>query len=178
VVLRDLKPENFIFARPGDDAVLKLGDFGLAQIIPTPDAVLTKVCCCLPSTGRRCVLKRHFDTTCCFTCVPVCGGSRAAPRTTSPQRCCSGSTRKRVTCGVVELSCISCCLARCRSALRCVPRAVADFRCLCGARVSRGPTQAKNTFRLFSEIKSAPLRFFAKVCSSCAAVMADSPTDG
>jgi serine/threonine protein kinase len=41
--LRDLKPENFLFDKPGPDAVLKVTDFGLGCQIASPDAVITEV---------------------------------------------------------------------------------------------------------------------------------------
>eukprot|EP00299_Pterocystis_sp_00344_P007291 c2290_g1_i1.p1 GENE.c2290_g1_i1~~c2290_g1_i1.p1 ORF type:complete len:469 (-),score=73.68 c2290_g1_i1:55-1401(-) len=43
IVHRDLKPENLIFDRPGDDATLKLTDFGFATIME-PNKKLTSAC--------------------------------------------------------------------------------------------------------------------------------------
>lgn len=40
---RDIKPENFVFSSMGEDAVLKLTDFGLAAPIKSHEDVLAKV---------------------------------------------------------------------------------------------------------------------------------------
>ena len=57
---RDLKPENLLLAGPGDDAVVKIADFGFAKIIEmdgdkqletacgTPEYVAPEVLSCLP----------------------------------------------------------------------------------------------------------------------------------
>jgi calcium/calmodulin-dependent protein kinase I len=46
IVHRDLKPENLIYASPDDDAVLKLADFGLAQIVE--DETMMRAACGTP----------------------------------------------------------------------------------------------------------------------------------
>ena len=40
---RDLKPENFLFDKPGAEGVLKVTDFGLSCGIQTPDSIITEV---------------------------------------------------------------------------------------------------------------------------------------
>ena len=44
VVVRDLKPENFIFETKAQDSAIKLTDFGLATSIETPDSIITDAC--------------------------------------------------------------------------------------------------------------------------------------
>ena len=39
----DLKPENFLFDRPGPEGVLKVTDFGLSCGIQTPETIITEV---------------------------------------------------------------------------------------------------------------------------------------
>ena len=39
IVHRDLKCNNIVFDRPGDDAILKIIDFGNSELITNPDAI-------------------------------------------------------------------------------------------------------------------------------------------
>ena len=38
IIFRDIKPDNFLFERPGDGSQLKATDFGLAGLIKPVDA--------------------------------------------------------------------------------------------------------------------------------------------
>jgi calcium-dependent protein kinase len=44
VVVRDLKPENFLFATRARDSPLKLTDLGLGCAVSSPDEVITDAC--------------------------------------------------------------------------------------------------------------------------------------
>ena len=57
VMHRDIKPENFLLTTPGDDAVLKLCDFGLSAYwrAPLKPSVLSVFCC--PGMACRTVRK-------------------------------------------------------------------------------------------------------------------------
>ena len=41
IVHRDLKPENLLYSKPGDDAVIKIADFGLARMVSSQDMMKT-----------------------------------------------------------------------------------------------------------------------------------------
>ena len=52
---RDLKPENLLLAGPGDDAVVKIADFGFAKIIEMDGDKQLETACGTPgerSNGR------------------------------------------------------------------------------------------------------------------------------
>lgn len=103
VVHRDLKPENFLFADAGEQAALKLADFGLATEIKEQDSIIHDVR---------------------LRCAAMCGeGELASPRSSRPaaartishQRCSHGVIRRLWTCGAWGSFCICCCRELCHS---------------------------------------------------------------
>eukprot|EP00300_Choanocystis_sp_HF-7_P011155 c17331_g1_i1.p1 GENE.c17331_g1_i1~~c17331_g1_i1.p1 ORF type:complete len:481 (+),score=81.28 c17331_g1_i1:36-1478(+) len=61
IVHRDIKPENIIFDKPGDDAQLKLVDFGFAEIF-NKDRGLQDACGSLEYAAPEILEEKEYDT--------------------------------------------------------------------------------------------------------------------
>lgn len=106
IVHRDLKPENFLFTHKGDDAVLKIIDFGLSCGFEEGQVLASRVG--TPYVPRYVLVR------------PACQGLTCMRRlrvvdTTLPRRCWRRTTPASATSGVWVSSCTSCCVAIRRS---------------------------------------------------------------
>eukprot|EP00300_Choanocystis_sp_HF-7_P005771 c14261_g2_i2.p1 GENE.c14261_g2_i2~~c14261_g2_i2.p1 ORF type:complete len:472 (+),score=111.40 c14261_g2_i2:33-1418(+) len=60
IVHCDLKPENLIFDKPGEDATLKIADFGLSSLMP-PNGKLSRFCGTPQYTAPEMLERRPYD---------------------------------------------------------------------------------------------------------------------
>eukprot|EP00300_Choanocystis_sp_HF-7_P021147 c20742_g1_i10.p1 GENE.c20742_g1_i10~~c20742_g1_i10.p1 ORF type:complete len:147 (+),score=49.73 c20742_g1_i10:181-621(+) len=62
IVHRDIKPENIVFDRPGDDAALKLTDFGFAEIFQS-NGKLSDTCGTPEYVAPEVILEQEYDSS-------------------------------------------------------------------------------------------------------------------
>jgi serine/threonine protein kinase len=79
VVHRDLKPENFLMADKAADAAIKLTDFGLSALLPSPVALLDEGCGSAFYIAPEILLKRGYSKP-VGACVRAQAGGAASGR--------------------------------------------------------------------------------------------------